>query len=422
VDILAAVAPPFHFGRDWDLISGTSMASPHIAGIGALLKAIHPTWLPSEIKSAMMTTATDTVSSAGDPFAQGSGHVSPNPAANPGLVYPTTATEYRRFMVGLGVQFAPPNDTLEPTSASNLNQASIAVGQMAGSETVTRRVKNVANQSVRYTASVNVPGLDVVVSPSRFTLAPGAERTFTVQFTLDDRNPAPLGEWAVGHLTWSGGGHNVRSTIAVEPVAVSAPNEVHVDVTASGSTTFDVISGSQAPLDLTVSGLLGVTPTLDSVTTGAYDSNAPVADADTKKYSLVVPAGTVAARFDLDSADDTADLDLYVYKGGVFVDLSASGAADEQVTLRSPEAGTYDVYVSGFTTPGGSTNYSLANFALGSASAGNLTLSPDPVPAPAQAGEPSTVTASWSGLNVNQRYFGVISYAGSNDVTFFSAD
>ncbi len=43
VDILAAVAPPFHFGRDWDLISGTSMASPHIAGLGALLKAAHPT-------------------------------------------------------------------------------------------------------------------------------------------------------------------------------------------------------------------------------------------------------------------------------------------------------------------------------------------------------------------------------------------
>ena len=43
VDVLAAVAPPFHFGRSWDLISGTSMASPHIAGIGALMKAAHPT-------------------------------------------------------------------------------------------------------------------------------------------------------------------------------------------------------------------------------------------------------------------------------------------------------------------------------------------------------------------------------------------
>ena len=143
VDIIAAVAPPFHFGRDWDLISGTSMASPHIAGLGALIKAAHPTWLPSEIKSALMTTTRDTVSSADDPFAQGAGFVNPTPAADPGLVYPTTPNEYRSYMVSLGVQFAPPFDTLAPISASNLNQASIAVGKLAGTETVSRRVKNV---------------------------------------------------------------------------------------------------------------------------------------------------------------------------------------------------------------------------------------------------------------------------------------
>lgn len=78
------------------MVSGTSMASPHIAGIGALVKARHPTWAPSEIKSALMTSTTDTVSSANDPFAQGAGHVNPNLAADPGLVYPTTPNEYRQ--------------------------------------------------------------------------------------------------------------------------------------------------------------------------------------------------------------------------------------------------------------------------------------------------------------------------------------
>src|SRR6185503_17812786 len=107
-DVVAAVAPPSNHGRSWDYMSGTSMASPHIAGIGALLKALHPTWLPSEIKSAIMTSAGDTVSSAGDPFAQGAGFVNPNGAADPGLVYPTSANEYRQYLVGQGVVFSPP--------------------------------------------------------------------------------------------------------------------------------------------------------------------------------------------------------------------------------------------------------------------------------------------------------------------------
>ena len=420
VDIIAAVAPPFHFGRDWDLISGTSMASPHIAGLGALIKAAHPTWLPSEIKSALMTTTRDTVSSASDPFAQGAGFVNPTPAADPGLVYPTTPNEYRSYMVSLGVQFAPPFNTLPPITASNLNQASIAVGKLAGTELVTRRVKNVDDATATYTASAAVPGLDVVVTPSTFTLAPGAEQSFTVRFTLSSDDPAPLGEWAIGALTWTGGGHAVRSPIAVEPVAVSAPDEVHGDASASGSEDFDIVLGSLQPLAMSVSGLVGVDPIDDSVTSGEFDINNPVADADTKTYKVVVPAGTKAARFSLDAADDTADLDLFVYLNGAFVDLSASGAADEQVTLLAPAAGTYDVFVNGFTTPGGSTSYGLANFVLPPVDAGNLTLSPNPVPPPATLGDTSTVTATWSGLNPALRYFGAINYAGSDVITFVS--
>jgi subtilisin family serine protease len=415
VDVLAAVAPPFHFGRSWDLISGTSMASPHIAGIGALLKAAHPNWLPSEIKSAMMTTARDTVSSANKPFAQGAGFVNPNPATDPGLVYPTTANEYRSYMVSLGVKFAPPFDTLPAISASNLNQASIAIGKLAGIETVSRHVKNVGSRSATYTASASVPGFDVAVSPSTLTLASGEEGSFTVTFTRTD---AALGDWAFGSLVWTDGSHDVRSPIAVQPVAVSAPTEVHGDASASGSQEFQVTPGFTGNLSTSVSGLVGVTPIADSVVSGDYDINAPVADADTKHYTVVVPAGTVAARFSLDSDDDMADLDLFVYKGGTFIDLSASGSADEQVTMLNPAAGTYDVYVNGFTTPGGTTTYKLANFVLDSASAGNASVSPNP--AAATIAVPLTLSADWTGLDPAKRWFGVIHYAGSTDVTYFS--
>jgi subtilisin family serine protease len=415
-DVVAATAPPFAHGRNWDYMSGTSMSSPHIAGIGALLMALHPTWLPSEIKSAMMTSARDTVSSAGDWFAQGAGFVAPNPAGDPGLVYPTTADEYRQYLIGLGLTFTCCPD-LKPISATELNQASIAIGALPGVETVTRRVKNVGGSTATYKATASVAGFKVAISPSTLTIQPGDEETFTVTFT---RGNAAFDTWAKGALTWSDGNHTVRSPIAVRPVEVSVPSEVHGDTTPNGSEAFTIVPGFSGNLSTSVSGLVGVTPIADSVVTGAYDIDNPVADSDTKHYQVTVPTGTVAARFSLDSSDDSADLDLFVYKGGNLVDLSASAAADEQVTLLSPADGTYDVYVNGFDTPGGSTTYGLANFVVSAASAGNGFVTPNP--ASVTAGVETTLTANWTGLDSTKRWFGVINYTGTPNITLFSVN
>ncbi|WP_116953448.1 S8 family serine peptidase [Jiangella endophytica] len=221
-DILAAVAPPGHNGMDFDLSSGTSMSAPHVAGLAALLADRHPDWSPMMIKSALMTTGFDVLDSDGaDPaviFAQGAGHVAPNRAADPGLVYDSDADDWLAFLCGAtrGVE-EDTCDSLESAGLSlepsDFNGPSIAIGRVSNHASVTRTVTNVGATASTYTASVSgLDGIDVTVTPSTLTLAPGDSATFTV--TFDVVSP-PLNAYLGGRLTWSDGTHDVRSPIVL---------------------------------------------------------------------------------------------------------------------------------------------------------------------------------------------------------------
>src|SRR5690606_21002944 len=89
------------------ILSGTSMAAPHIAGLGALYLGERPTATPGEVKSAMMTTAYDTVNADGskntDPFQQGAGQVDPTRFFDPGLLYLNGVADWAAFLEGKGL-------------------------------------------------------------------------------------------------------------------------------------------------------------------------------------------------------------------------------------------------------------------------------------------------------------------------------
>ncbi len=174
VDVLAGYSPAsiVQPGFLFNMVSGTSMSSPHVAGIGALLKHKHPTWSPAMIKSSLMTTAnnlhgtfaaTGTASAdANRAFAQGAGHVQPTLAADPGLVYDNNATDWLRFICGTGQlaasECAPFGGPIDP---SDLNLASITIGDMAGAQTVTRTVRSVGSSPETYSVSfTGLPGID----------------------------------------------------------------------------------------------------------------------------------------------------------------------------------------------------------------------------------------------------------------------
>ncbi|GFP91238.1 subtilisin-like protease sbt5.4 [Phtheirospermum japonicum] len=219
----------------YNIMSGTSMSCPHIGGVSALLKAMHPDWSSAAIRSALMTSAgqsnnegnpiTDASGNPADPFQFGSGHISPEKAADPGLVYDASYTDYLLFLCSSGVtnltkltaSFECPEN---PPSPANLNYPSLAIPKLDGTVTVVRTVTNVgSNKNTVYNVSVKPPtGISVKISPSvLYFNGAGQKMNFTITVKTDSEFKGRIekGEHLFGWYTWSDKIHNVRSPIAV---------------------------------------------------------------------------------------------------------------------------------------------------------------------------------------------------------------
>lgn len=148
-------------------------------------------------------------------------------------------------------------------------------------------------------------------------------------------------------------------------------------------------------------------------------------------YCLEVTDTSKAARFDVDAVNDAADLDLYVLLSdagcasgdGDLAGMSATGSADESVTLLDPEPGSYLAVVVGYSNAPGesSTDYRYDQYSVdAAATAGNLAADPNPVPV--VENQETTYDATWSGLQPNSRYLGMFEYDGALSPTFLTVD
>lgn len=247
MNILAAWAPSeMHpeFADDVSLTffmeSGTSMATPHLSGIAAIVKSLHPSWSPAAIKSAIMTTS-NTADHAGAPikdeqyrrasfYAMGAGYVNPSRAVDPGLVYDLGAAEYVAYLCGLGLGDDGVKEItgrrvacgkLRAITEAELNYPSLVVKLMSRPITVRRTVTNVGKPNSAYRAVVDMPrDVSVVVRPPvlRFSRA-NEKQSFTVTVRWNGK-PAVAG--AEGNLKWVSDDHVVRSPIVIPPAKAAA--------------------------------------------------------------------------------------------------------------------------------------------------------------------------------------------------------
>jgi hypothetical protein len=413
VAVLAGVSPIATGGDQFGMMSGTSMAAPHVAGFGALLMAKNPTWSPATVKSAMMTTATEVVNADGskntDLFATGAGQTSVAKALTPGLVYNAGDTEYLKFIQGTGIDLGMPG--LGSTAPRDMNLASFAVGSLAGQVTVTRTVT--ALTPGVYRATANVPGVNVKVTPSvlNFSQA-GQQRTFKVTF---ENATAALGEFAMGSLTWQGAGATVTSPVAVRPLAALVQPEITFSSDqGTGSGQIPVVSGTSAPVALTLNGLSKADSSAVELVPGPL---AIGTNASNYLKEVVVPAGTELAKFQVISADPGADYDMVVFnpRGQVY-DLRTASSS-ESFSLANPAPGTYRVLANLYSSTDGGAVKATVDAAILGANVGNASVAPNPLKL--ANGKSGNVTLSWMGLAPGN-YLGRVAFGDAGTETFVS--
>ncbi|SHI06329.1 S8 family serine peptidase [Ferrimonas marina] len=280
------------FGMNWAMISGTSMASPHVAGAMALLKNAHPTWTPAEIQSALTTTASK-VAVQGDEYGNtapvsfddaGAGVINVDRAAMATLVQDESVDNYRAANPHSGGDVRHLNTPylVDRECQGSCSWFRTFTATESGSWTV-------SSEEVDYTGASL---MSLEFTPAYFSLEAGESQRVMVTATLPDvdyQSDSPLGPGNTDGLTFF-------SKLKLTPSDSSKPVQTLPVIAAYDRAALPTIVQADVGRDegslLTAEVVLPPTPSLEAQVYG-------MATGEQKEYALqmntVFPQEIVAA-------------------------------------------------------------------------------------------------------------------------------
>nr|WP_168711052.1 S8 family serine peptidase [Ningiella ruwaisensis] len=357
VDIYAAYADQ-RFGHDghepsasdFNYLSGTSMASPHVAGAAALLKSIHSDWTPDNIRSALAMTATtdvlreDAITPA-DYFDSGSGRIRVDLAAQTGLVMNETEANYLQ---------ARPSTGGDPRS---LNLPSITDTECLSVCTWSRTFT--ATKSGTWTASGEGfdNGMQINIRPAEFSLDAGESQTIEIEI---DTIESEKNVYLFGQVTLSAANSpELKLPVSVISSIGDIPTEIQIN--AKRNRDSELIEGIEG---ITLNNFV-LTPYRLTKAIKVEDTIAE--DSDNSRYTDDLDDGVVitsinvgnnAKRLIAEIVESSAsDLDLFIVfdsnnddEISAFEQIAQSTSFDstEYIEIMRPQAGRYFIVVQSF--------------------------------------------------------------------------
>ena len=400
------ILAPYAGAGQSDLMSGTSMAGPHVAGSMATMRSLFPTWSPAAIRSAIIMTSKYGVTRDYDmseptPFVEGNGRIDMSKAALSGLVMEETYANYKA---------ANPANGGNPQT---LNNPSYQNSNCLGGCTFERTVTNVTTMALDYTVAIDKSAdVAITVDPMTFTIPAGGTQKLTVTV-----KPAITsgGNWQFGRITMETDGEFANGnpvsasafTLAVKAPATGStlPDELFLTTEApSGEYVFEEVYYSEAitAFNTTRFGLVPATTHSFEVTQDPTNSD-PFDDVSQVWYTTTTcPANQ--QRMVVEVLETTAaDLDVYVGTGNAPVEAllkaySANAGSAEYLNIPLPTfSGTCWILVQNWeaSEPGASDPVKLAVGFVPKTDANNYTVT---APAATPKLTPFEMTVAYNNL------------------------